>query len=143
MSSSADIGHVGVTASVAMTLAFLSKINSLCAGDVCAGDPVRFIHLASVAAGRRCATHMNQIVKLALLSLTMIVALALLSLYFPEGVDWRETYRPSVLAVLSGRTPYGVGVSPCLSPNVLIHGWAGPLAAILQQPLETLAVVVG
>ncbi len=54
----------------------------------------------------------NQTAQLVLLGVLIIVALVLVSLYLPEGIDWRETYRPAALALLSGRMPYGVGVSP-------------------------------
>ncbi len=77
---------------------------------------------------------MNQTVKLALLGLTMIIVLALLSVYLPEGVDWRETYRPALLALLSGRTPYGVGVSPF---------FAAPWGLVPLMPLACLPVRAG
>ena len=38
---------------------------------------------------------------------------------------------------------FAMAASPCLSPYVLFHSWAGALAAILVLPGETLAAVVG
>lgn len=34
----------------------------------------------------------------------------LLSDYLPPGIDWKDTYRPAALALLSGKTPYSVDI---------------------------------
>ncbi len=43
--------------------------------------------------------------RIALLALLAVILAALL---LPPGVDWRDTYRPAALALLSGRSPYTV-----------------------------------
>lgn len=43
-----------------------------------------------------------------LIALGGLVALA--TVYLPSGIDWRETYRPAALALLSGRSPFEVEI---------------------------------
>ena len=72
--------------------------------------------------------------KLILLGVLMVVAVVLLSIHLPEGVDWRETYRPALVALLAGRTPYGFGDSPF---------FAAPWGLIPLIPLVFLSVRAG
>jgi len=77
---------------------------------------------------------MNSTAKLVLLGLLIVVGTVLLFIYLPEGVDWRETYRPAVLALLTGHTPYGMGSSPF---------FAAPWSLVLLIPFALLPVRVG
>lgn len=53
-------------------------------------------------------THNTFKVLLLCLFAGLIVAAA--ALYLPEGIDWRDTYRPAALAILNGRSPYSVDI---------------------------------
>src|SRR5512137_921895 len=72
--------------------------------------------------------------KLILFGVLLVVAVVLLSIYLPEGVDWRETYRPALVALLAGRTPYGFGDSPF---------FAAPWGLVPLIPLAFLSVRAG
>ncbi len=48
-----------------------------------------------------------------------------------------------VAAVRSDKIKFAMGAAPCLSPYLLLHSWAGALAAIVSQPIEALAAVIG
>lgn len=78
--------------------------------------------------------HISLTAKLIVLGALLVVAVVLLSIYLPEGIDWRETYRPALVAVLAGRTPYGTGSSPF---------FAAPWGLILLMPLAFLPVRAG
>lgn len=43
-----------------------------------------------------------------LLCLLIVALVVLASRYLPDGIDWRDTYRPASLALLSGRSPYTI-----------------------------------
>lgn len=49
----------------------------------------------------------------------------------------------AVAAIRTRRIEYAMGASPCLSPYVLLHGWAGALCAVTPRQAETLAAVAG
>ena len=49
----------------------------------------------------------------------------------------------AVAAVRIRRIQFAMCASPCLSPYVLFHAWAGALAGILAFTAETLAAVIG
>lgn len=51
--------------------------------------------------------HIAQIALICLFALLLIV---LASLDLPPGIDWRDTYRPAALALLSGKSPYSVDI---------------------------------
>jgi hypothetical protein len=53
------------------------------------------------------STRVYQIVLIFLLAITLIM---LGSLYLPAGIDWRDTYRPATLALLTGESPYKVDI---------------------------------
>src|SRR5215213_2517026 len=49
----------------------------------------------------------SQIILLCVLTLILVV---LGSLYLPPGIDWRDTYRPATLALISGKSPFSVDI---------------------------------
>jgi len=55
----------------------------------------------------------------------------------PDGIDWRQTYRPAALALLSFKTPYSMEVTP-VAPFV-----AAPWGLIPLIPLALLPLKVG
>jgi hypothetical protein len=48
-----------------------------------------------------------------------------------------------VAAIRKRKLEYAMGAGPCLSPYVLLHAWAGALAALVSLQWETLAAVAG
>jgi hypothetical protein len=53
------------------------------------------------------AVRIMRIVLTCWLTVSLIV---LASHYLPPGIDWRDTYRPAALALLSGKSPYSVDI---------------------------------
>ncbi len=51
-----------------------------------------------------------RITQIAVLCLLILMLAASGSLYLPPGIDWRDTYRPATLALLSGQSPYSVDI---------------------------------
>jgi hypothetical protein len=51
---------------------------------------------------------LSKVQKLSLISILILALLVLASIYLPPGIDWRLTYRPAALAVMSGRSPYSI-----------------------------------
>lgn len=48
--------------------------------------------------------------KVLLVCLLASIIVVLSSIYLPTGIDWRDTYRPAALALLSGKSPYSVDI---------------------------------
>ncbi len=73
-----------------------------------------------------------RIAQYALISVLMLVLIVLGSFYLPLGIDWRDTYRPATLALLSGKSPYSVDIF-----------FSAPWSLIPFIPLALLPVNIG
>ena len=51
-----------------------------------------------------------RIAQFTLVCLLALILIVLGSRYLPAGIDWRDTYRPATLALLSGKSPYSVDI---------------------------------
>jgi len=67
-----------------------------------------------------------------LLVAIVLLALPLMYVGLPVGLDWRDTYRPAALAVLDGQSPYSVEIY-----------YAAPWAAWLLAPFALLPYALG
>jgi hypothetical protein len=92
-------------------------------------------------------------------SLALLISFALFGLWplrFRETLILTQAYNASlwpsslpvgltlfVAAIHRRNINYAMASSPCLSPYVLLHAWVGALAAVVSQPVETIAAVVG
>lgn len=54
--------------------------------------------------------HYLRIAQIALICLFTLILIVVASLYLPPGIDWRDTYRPATLALVSGKSPYSVDI---------------------------------
>ncbi len=61
-----------------------------------------------------------------------VVLVVLVTLYLPFGIDWHLTQRPAAIALLSGRSPYAVGIGYTNAPWALLPML--PLA-LLPEPI--------
>jgi hypothetical protein len=55
-------------------------------------------------------TGARNIFKILLLCLLGVAITLASAVYLPEGIDWRDTYRPAALALLSGQSPYSIDI---------------------------------
>ncbi len=67
-----------------------------------------------------------------LIFVLILVLIVLGSIYLPAGIDWRDTYRPATLAVISGKSPYSVDIF-----------FSAPWGLIPFIPLALLPVNIG
>ena len=51
-----------------------------------------------------------RIVQITLIFFLTLILTVSASLYLPPGIDWRDTYRPATLALLSGKSPYSIDI---------------------------------
>lgn len=65
-------------------------------------------------------------------TLAALVASFLLAPYVPPAVDWTESFRPSILSILAGQSPYGT--------HLILHA---PWGLILLAPFALLPEAVG
>jgi hypothetical protein len=92
----------------------------------------------------------------AVVSGASFVVYGLWPLRFEGIVDYSKTFNASLwptsipvglvlLATsLRSREPrYAIASSPCLSPHVVFHSYAGALACLLSMPMETIVAVLG
>lgn len=70
----------------------------------------------------------------------------------PVGYWWNASLWPASIpvglalmaaAIRKRQAEYALAASPCLSPYVLLHSWAGALAALARLPVEMTAAVAG
>jgi len=61
--------------------------------------------------------------------------IAVMSFTLPLGIDWRDTYRPAALAMISGRNPYAIEVAPD-APFFAAPWGLLPLIPMAILPLE-------
>lgn len=52
----------------------------------------------------------SNLVVVSILILLTIALVVVATAYLPEGIDWRDTYRPAALALLSGKSPFSVEI---------------------------------
>lgn len=72
----------------------------------------------------------------ALTALLMLALVVVAASWLPPGIDWRDTYRPAALAIVSGRSPYNVDIY-FAAPWALL-----PLAPFALLP-ETIVCIRG
>lgn len=82
----------------------------------------------------------SRIIRVMLIGLTLIILATVAALYLPPGVDWRDTYRPAALALLSGQSPYRVDIFFAAPWTVLP---LLPLAVLPEQVGRAILFVVG
>lgn len=91
--------------------------------------------------------------------IAMLVSVALFGFWPMRFQDTLELTRSYNASLWPGSIPVGIallaaaihrrnirfamGSSPCLSPYVLLHAWSGALVALVNQPVELIAAVVG
>ena len=83
-------------------------------------------------AGLTTWRNLERALGVAVLLSAILILIVLAYAYLPDGIDWRDTYRPAALKLLAGQSPY----------DVLIF-FAAPWGLIPLAPFALLPVRFG